>query len=94
MPKAWAILEKYGMGQNENPAVSVLPLNSDQKTNVHLKEIAKSCGIHKNITFHVAGHTFANTVTLSNGASIETVSKLLEDSKMTIAQIYVRVIER
>ena len=82
------------MGQNEDPAVGVLPLNSDQKTNVHLKEIAKSCGTHKNITFHVAGHTFATTVTLSNGASIETVSKLLGHSKITTAQIYARVIER
>nr|WP_317129350.1 tyrosine-type recombinase/integrase [Flavivirga rizhaonensis] len=52
------------------------------------------CRIKKNITFHIARHTFATTVTLSNGVPIETVSKLLGHSKITTTQIYAKVIER
>ena len=42
----------------------------------------------------MARHTFATTVTLSNGVPIETVSKLLGDTKIVTTQIYARVIER
>ena len=52
------------------------------------------CGIEKNLTFHIARHTFATTVTLSNGMPIETVSKLLGHSKIATTQIYAKVIER
>ena len=52
------------------------------------------CGIKKNLTFHMARHTFATTVTLSNGMPIETVSKLLGHSKIATTQIYAKVIER
>jgi len=45
--------------------------------NAYLKEIADTCGISKNLTFHIARHTFATTVPLSNGVPIETVSKML-----------------
>ena len=51
------------------------------------------CGISKNMTFHMARHTFATTVTLSNGVPIETVSKLLGHSKIATTQIYARVLE-
>jgi integrase len=74
LPKAKEILNKYG--EEKKLTGRLLPVYSNQKTNKNLKEIAKACGIHKNITFHVARHTFATTVTLSNGVPIETVSKL------------------
>ena len=45
--------------------------------NSYLKEIANVCGITKELTFHIARHTFATTVTLTNGVSIESVSKML-----------------
>ncbi|MCB0742353.1 MAG: integrase catalytic domain-containing protein, partial [Ignavibacteriae bacterium] len=70
------------------------PTISNQKLNSYLKEIADVCGIKKNLTFHIARHTFATTVTLSNGVPIETVSKLLGHSKITTTQIYARVIEK
>tara|TARA_R110002033_G_scaffold61484_1_gene112146 strand:- start:6333 stop:7568 length:1236 start_codon:yes stop_codon:yes gene_type:complete len=90
LPKAWDILEKYKANKNVH---GVLPLCSNQKTNSYLKEIAKDCGIQKNITFHVARHTFATTVMLSNGVPIETVSKLLGHTKLSTTQIYARVVE-
>ncbi len=59
-----------------------------------MKEIADLCGIKKNLTFHIARHTFATTITLSNGVPIETVSKLLGHTKIATTQIYAKVIER
>jgi site-specific recombinase XerD len=41
----------------------------------------------------MARHTFATTVTLSNGVPIETVSKLLGHTKIATTQIYARVLE-
>ena len=52
------------------------------------------CKIKKNLTFHIARHTFATTITLSNGVPIETVSKLLGHTKIATTQIYAKVIER
>lgn len=93
LPKAWAILEKYRTTQETDFTTNVLPISSNQKTNAYLKEITKACGIHKNISFHVARHTFATTVMLSNGVPIETVSKLLGHAKLSTTQIYARVVE-
>lgn len=71
----------------------VLPVPSNQKLNSYLKELATICGIHKNLTMHMARHTFATTVTLSNGVPIETVSKILGHKSLKITQIYARVLE-
>ena len=71
----------------------VLPLSSNQKLNNYLKELAEICGIKKNLTMHMARHTFATTVTLSNGVPIETVSKILGHSSLKVTQIYARVLE-
>lgn len=91
--KAQEIINKYKNNLKGNISKALLPLCSNQKTNSYLKEIAKDCGIHKNITFHVARHTFATTVMLSNGVPIETVSKLLGHTKLSTTQIYARVVE-
>ncbi|MAU14436.1 MAG: integrase [Muricauda sp.] len=93
LPKAREILEKYMQCPEMENKESLLPISSNQKTNAYLKEIANSCDIHKNLTFHVARHTFATTVMLSNGVPIETVSKLLGHSKLSTTQIYARVVE-
>jgi len=93
LPKALSIIDKYKANSKGINSERLLPLYSNQKTNSYLKEIAKACGIHKNITFHVARHTFATTVLLSNGVPIETVSKLLGHTKLSTTQIYARVLE-
>jgi len=91
LPKAMEIIEKFKM-QCECSGY-ILPVYSNQKTNQYLKEIATKLTIKKKLTFHVARHTFATTVTLSKGIPMETVSKLLGHSKLSTTQIYARVLE-
>ena len=61
------ILKKY---KGKLPNGKILPVISNQKLNAYLKEIADVCGIKKNLTFHLARHTFATTTTLSKGVPI------------------------
>ena len=83
-----AIIEKY---KDVRYKGQLLPVLSNQKLNSYLKEIGDLCGIHKNVTFHLARHTFATTTTLANGVPIETVSKMLGHTNITTAQIYARI---
>lgn len=82
------ILKKY---ENQLPAGQLLPVLSNQKTNSYLKEVADLCGIKKRLTFHLARHTFATTVTLAQGVPIETVSKMLGHTNIKTTQIYARI---
>ena len=82
------ILEKY---KGTLPNGILLPIISNQKINAYLKEIADICLIDKVLTFHVARHTFATTVTLSKGVSIESVSKMLGHTNIKTTQIYARI---
>ena len=66
---------------------------SNQKMNKALKEIAHLCNFNKKLTFHSARHTFATTVTLTNGVPIETVSKMLGHNNIKTTQLYARVID-
>ena len=72
----------------------LLPIFTNQKTNEYLKEIASLCGISRNLTFHMARHTFATTVTLANGVPIETVSKMLGHSSLKQTQHYAKVLDK
>ncbi len=90
---ALSILEKYKDHPKTLNSGKLLPIMSNQKVNSYLKEIADVSGITKEITFHVARHTFATTVTLSNGIPIETVSKMLGHKKLKTTQIYAEVVD-
>ena len=90
LDKALIILDKY---KNFDISNKLLPVYSNQKMNKYIKEVATICEIGKKLSFHVARHTFATTVTLSNGVPIETISKLLGHSKLSTTQIYARVLE-
>lgn len=68
-----------------------MPVLSNQKMNSYLKEIGDLCGIDKNLTFHLARHTFATTITLAKGVPIETVSKMLGHTNIQTTQIYARI---
>lgn len=94
LPKAMAIIEKYKTHPSVIAKGKLLPTFSNQNLNSYLKEIADLCGIVKPLTFHIARHTFATTVTLTNGVPIETVSKLLGHTSIRTTQIYAKVIEK
>jgi site-specific recombinase XerD len=94
LPKAWEIIEKYKTHPRAVQRGAIFPMISNQKLNSYLKEIADLCGIEKNLTFHLARHTFATTVTLCNGVPLETVSKMLGHSKITTTQVYAKVVEK
>ena len=61
--------------------------------NEYLKEITAVCGINKNLSMHVARHTFATSVTLANGVPIETVSRMLGHTSLKTMQIYARIVD-
>lgn len=82
------ILEKY---KGTLPNGAILPVMSNQKMNSYLKEIGDLCAIDKNLTFHLARHTFATTTTLAKGVPIETVSKMLGHTNIETTQIYARI---
>lgn len=94
LPRAQAIINRYRTNVRAEQKGAVFPIISNQKVNSYLKEIADVCGIRKNLTFHVARHTFATTITLSNGVPIETVSRMLGHNKLSTTQIYARVLEK
>lgn len=94
LPPALAILEKYADDQKLKISGKLLPVPSNQKVNAYLKEIATICEINKELTFHVARHTFATTITLTNGVPIESVSKMLGHKKMQTTQHYAKILDK
>jgi len=94
LPTAETILKKYKNSNTAPNSELLLPVISNQRMNAYLKEIAVLCKINKNLTFHLARHTFATTVTLSNGVPIESVSKMLGHRSLKTTQIYAKVIDR
>jgi site-specific recombinase XerD len=94
LPAALKIVEKYeGNPVCINKGV-VLPVPSNQKMNDYLKEIAGLCSITKNMTFHTARHTFATTITLTNGVPIETVGKMLGHRNLKTTQHYAKILDK
>ena len=94
LPVAQDIINKYAehpVCKNEN---RLLPILSNQKMNAYLKEIVDVCEINKDLTFHIARHTFATTVTLSNGVPLETVSKMLGHTNLKTTQHYAKILDK
>jgi site-specific recombinase XerD len=94
LPMAMEIVNKYEnhpLCVNQN---KLLPILSNQRMNSYLKEIATLCGINKDLTFHIARHTFATTVTLTNGVPIETVSKMLGHTNLKTTQHYAKILDK
>lgn len=93
LPPALTLIKRY---ENFPECVikdKLFPICSNQKMNMYLKEIADACGILKNLTTHVARHTFATTVTLTNGVPIETVSKMLGHRNLRTTQHYAKILD-
>jgi len=92
LPVALQLMDKYASHPKCVNEDRVLPVLSNQKINAYLKEIADICGIKKTLTFHLARHTFATTITLCNGVPIETVSKMLGHTTIKQTQHYAKIL--
>jgi integrase len=93
LPIPLSIIKKYEDHQVCKVKGTVLPILSNQKMNSYLKEIADTCGIDKVLTFHIARHTFATTVTLAQGVPIESVSKMLGHKSLKQTQHYAKILD-
>ena len=93
LPVSLALIEKYSSHPECLNKNILLPVLSNQKMNSYLKEIADVCGICKELTFHIARHTFATTITLNNGVPIETVSKMLGHTNLKTTQHYAKLLD-
>ena len=94
LPIPKMMIEKYKnhpqcLNQNK-----LMPILTNQRMNSYLKEIADVCYIQKTLTFHIARHTFATTVTLTNGVPIETVSKMLGHKNIQTTQHYAKILDK
>ncbi|MCL1032855.1 site-specific integrase [Elizabethkingia anophelis] len=94
LPIAEEILNKYENHPLLIDSVRLLPIYTNQKVNEYLKTIAETCGITKKLTFHVARHTFATTVTLGNNVSMESVSKMLGHRSIKTTQHYAKILDK
>jgi integrase len=93
LPSSLQIIERYKDDLKCMNEGKLLPVLSNQKMNSYLKEIAAVCEINKVLTFHIARHTFATTVTLSNGVPIESVSKMLGHRNLRTTQHYAKILD-
>jgi len=93
LPEALAILDKYKAHPECINKGVLLPVLSNQRMNSYLKEVGDLCGITKNMSSHLARHTFSTTVTLANGISLEAVSKMLGHSNMNTTRQYARMVD-
>lgn len=87
------ILDKYKNTPECIVMNKIFPTISNQKFNDYLREIATICKINKPLTAHIGRHSFATTITLTNGVPIETVSKMLGHSSLKTTQIYSKVVD-
>lgn len=94
LPFALDIIEKYKDHPTCINSEKVLPVLCNQKYNEYLKEIANLSGIRKILTTHTARHTFATTITLSNGVPMESVSKMLGHKNLKTTQHYAKVLDK
>jgi len=94
LPISQKIIDKYKNDTYCKANNVLLPVRSNQKMNNYLHELATICEIEKNLTSHLARHTFATTVTLNNNVPVETVSKMLGHSSINMTKIYARLLDK
>lgn len=94
LPVCLQIIERYKSHPRCIAKDMVLPILSNQKMNEYLKEIAAVCSIEKVLTYHLARHTFATTVTLNNDVPIESVSKMLGHKNLKTTQHYAKILNK
>lgn len=87
------IMGRFKNKKGEPPRDTLFPNITNQEMNRSLKVIGEVCGVSQILTFHLARHTFATTVTLCNGVPIESISKMLGHTKLTTTMIYAKVVK-
>ena len=93
LPKAQAILDRYADHPQCIHKGVLLPVLSNQKMNSYLKEIGDLCEVTKSLSSHLGRHTFSTTITLSNGVSLEAVSKMLGHTNLNTTKQYARMVD-
>lgn len=88
LPPAISILRKYA--EQVDIEGNLLPMISNQKMNLYLKELGQIAGIKKKLTYHLARHSFA-TLACTKGVSIESISKMLGHKNTQITKIYAKI---
>jgi integrase len=94
LPIPLQIIEKYKKHEYCKSHDKLLPMNSNQRYNAYLKEVADLCGIKKRLTTHTARHTFATTVLLLNDVPMETAMELLGHTDIRTTQIYGKIVQK
>jgi len=89
LAKSKAVIEKYKDAPKKGN--QLLPVRSNQKVNTYLKILAGIAEIDKHLTFHMARHTFATTVALSNDVPIKVVSEWLGHKDVRTTEIYAKI---
>lgn len=82
------IIEKY---RGMDSGGKLFPMLTKESMNIHLKKMAVQCGITRNLSFHMARHSFASQICLSQGVPIETVSKAMGHKNISTTQRYAKV---
>jgi site-specific recombinase XerD len=93
LPIAESILKNYS-NHSSLEGGQLLPILSNQNMNAYLKEVADICGIDKELTFHIARHSFATSITLNNNVPIESVSRMLGHKSLRTTQHYAKVLDK
>lgn len=91
---ALQIIKRYENYMEADKKKRLFPMPTNQVVNRDLKKIAQICGIDKEITYHMARHSFATTVTLSNGIPLETVSRMLGHASIATTQLYAKIVDK
>lgn len=92
LPPVMKIVERYKAHPRCLHTGQLVPYSSNQTLNQYLKEIGDACQIPFDLHFYVARHSFATSVTLQNGVSMESVSKMLGHRRITQTQTYARIL--
>ena len=87
LPEAIRIIEKYRSNERE----TLLPFIGYATYQSYLKALRLRAGIAFPFTTHTARHTFATLITLERGVPIETVSKMLGHSNVSMTERYAKV---
>ena len=87
LPEAIRLIERFHSDERE----MLLPFIGYKTYQTCLKSLRLRAGISFLFTTHTARHTFATLITLEQGVPIETVSKMLGHSNISLTERYAKV---